>query len=471
MHLKDGLRISEPARIAFVGAGGKTSAIIQLADELAGERHQPKPGQIESNAVLVCATTHFSARQVELAEYHYTLKGPDSLKILDMPFPGGINLFSGASVGENRVAGLDAITALALSQFSEKHKLPLLIEADGSRMKPLKAPAEHEPAIPQWVDYVVVVAGLSGLGKSLNHENVYRPEQFGMLSGMEIGSQITPEAIVKLLLHPHGGLKNIPPAAIRVVLLNQANTDLKIASARWISEQLLGVYDAVIVASLEAGDWQTFYHENEQPDRNGMGVLSVHEKTAGIVLAAGGSKRFGKPKQLLDWKGETLVEKSARTALTAGLSPVVVVTGAYADRVRSALLGLPVEVVHNPDWEEGQSSSIRAGLQALKARVGSAIFLLSDQPYVSVSIVRGLVDRHSINLARVIAPIVDGKRGNPVLFDRSTFSDLSSLEGDVGGRALFSRHRVDWLPWQDPNLLLDVDSQSDYDKLIAMGDL
>jgi molybdenum cofactor cytidylyltransferase len=147
---------------------------------------------------------------------------------------------------------------------------------------------------------------------------------------------------------------------------------------------------------------------------------------------------------------------------------VVVVTGAHGEAVRQALeepAGTSLHVVDNLDWAAGQSSSVIAGLHALPAEAGAAVFLLCDQPLVSPALVRSLVDRHAETLASIVAPLVDGQRGNPVLFDRRTFPDLLALTGDTGGRAIFSRYPVIWLPWHDRAVLLDIDTLDDYRRL------
>ena len=194
-----------------------------------------------------------------------------------------------------------------------------MIEADGSRQKPLKAPGEHEPPIPDFVQTVVVVVGLSALGKPLDAETVHRPEIFARLSGLQLGETITAAALTRVLTHPEGGLKNIPPAARRVALLNQADTPDLQAQADAIAKALLPAYHSVVVASLKEES-----------------IYAVREPIAGIVLAAGEARRFGKPKQLLDWRGEPFVRAVAKTALEAGLFPVIVVTGAYHEQVEAA---------------------------------------------------------------------------------------------------------------------------------------
>jgi molybdenum cofactor cytidylyltransferase len=177
---------------------------------------------------------------------------------------------------------------------------------------------------------------------------------------------------------------------------------------------------------------------------------------------------MGQAKQLIDWHGQPLVRHVASTALAAGLSPVVVVTGASGDRVRQAVEDLPVILAHNPLWETGQSASIRAGLRVLPPETGAAVFLLVDQPQVPATLLRSLVELHAETLAPIVAPLVGGQRANPVLFDRFTFSEFSAIQGDTGGRALFARYPVIWLEWHDESLVLDIDTVEDYHRLLAL---
>jgi len=100
-------------------------------------------------------------------------------------------------------------------------------------------------------------------------------------------------------------------------------------------------------------------------------------------------------------------------------------------------------------------------------RVGGAIFLLADQPQLTSSVIRALVEKHAQGLYPIVAPMVMDRRANPVLFDRLTFPDLLTLEGDVGGRAIFHKYRVEYLPWHDDRLLLDVDTPEMYQRLIS----
>jgi molybdenum cofactor cytidylyltransferase len=159
----------------------------------------------------------------------------------------------------------------------------------------------------------------------------------------------------------------------------------------------------------------------------------------------------------------------AETALNTGLAAVLVVTGSEAETTEAALQGLDVQVVRNEHWQAGQSSSVKAGLAALPPRIGAALFLVVDQPQLPIALIDALRAEHAATLAPIVAPLVDGHRSNPVLFDRSTFADFASLEGDVGGRAIFSKHQVTWLPWLDPSISIDVDTPEDYDRLLRQA--
>ncbi|RPI30354.1 MAG: putative selenium-dependent hydroxylase accessory protein YqeC, partial [Chloroflexota bacterium] len=298
MLLAKALRLDTTTRLALVGAGGKTTALSILARQL------PPP-------VFVAATTHLARSQTGFADRHIVLDGMGPNRSPDVePFPG-VTLFTGPLENDDRTAGLDTGSMDHVRRVADAFGLPLLIEADGSRQRPLKAPGGHEPPIPEFSNATVVVAGLSALGKPLTPEWVHRPELFAGLSGLQAGDLVTPEALKKVLLDPQGGLKNIPAGSRRVVLLNQVDTPDLQAQAGALATQLLEGYHAAALSRLMSlpGD-----------------VFAVHETIAGIILAAGGSSRLGRPKQLLSWQGEAFVRHVARAALDAGLSPVVVVT-------------------------------------------------------------------------------------------------------------------------------------------------
>jgi molybdenum cofactor cytidylyltransferase len=300
---------------------------------------------------------------------------------------------------------------------------------------------------------VIVCAGLSGIGQPLDENHVHRYKNFARLSGAAIGSSVEPGHLISVLAHADGGLKGIPEHARRIALLNQADTTEQQSMGNRLAKQLLHQFDAVLVGSLLMDETEIF---------------AVHEPTAGIILAAGGSSRYGKQKIMLPWQGEPVIRILAKTALASNISKVIVILGADAEPAANALQGLPVHIVINPLWSQGQSESIRAGVSALPGNTGSAMFLLGDQPHLSVEVINSLITAHQKSLAAIIAPVVHGRRANPVLFDRITFPDLLRLEGDQGGRVLFDSYPLSLLPIEDESMLIDIDTPDDYRRLLEL---
>lgn len=466
MKLSNALRINNSHKVAFVGAGGKTSAIFILGRQLLENISAPP-------SVMISTTTHMGLFQAVYADRHIIVKNEQDLFSLHDNFPRGLIMVTGEPARDEkyRVAGISQKDLLDLADW---HHIPLLIEADGARMLPLKAPADHEPAIPDFVDTVVVLAGLSALGKPLCTEWVHRPERFAQLSGLALGDIITPQAIQQVLMHPKGGLKNIPPHSRRVVLFNQADCEELQSIAQKMADTLLDKYQAVVVGSFSQSIEDEKHRKSSDillsatSDKANKAeeIYAVHERIAGVVLAGGEARRYGQPKQLLVWRGQPLIRRTVATALDAGLAPVIVVTGAIETPIQEALQGLPVQFVHNPRWQEGLSTSVKAGVSALPDHIGGAVFLLADQPRITPHLVRALVEMHASRLLPLTAPQVAGQRATPVLFDRGVFDELQRLTGDQGGRALFSRYPAAWVPWHDIGLTLDIDTPENFQQLL-----
>jgi molybdenum cofactor cytidylyltransferase len=192
------------------------------------------------------------------------------------------------------------------------------------------------------------------------------------------------------------------------------------------------------------------------------------DSIAAIILAAGSASRMGQPKQLLDWGGRALVRVVAEHALAARLDRVLVVVGAAGDEVAAALAGLPVEIVENQAYAEGQSTSLRAGVAALGPEVSAALVLLGDQPFVTPAIVERIADEWRMSGAAIVAPVYRGQRGNPVLFARAVFDQLLAIKGDQGARAILAADpaRVRTVAFDDDRPLADIDTPEDYERLV-----
>jgi len=183
---------------------------------------------------------------------------------------------------------------------------------------------------------------------------------------------------------------------------------------------------------------------------------------AGLVLAAGAGRRFGRPKALVPYRGRLLVRRAADTLRDAGCSPVVVVLGASADEVRAAAPDLP-EVVVNPDWSAGMGSSLRAGLSALAGSAADAVVvLLVDMPGVTAEAVRRVSTRAEADALAMGG--YDGRRGHPVLLGRNHWAGVAAAAtGDRGARDYLRAHadQVRVVPVADVADDSDIDVPAD----------
>jgi len=441
MELTKALRISPGQIVAFVGAGGKSASIRRLIEELTPQ-----------TPVLITTTTKLALDQTDLAVRHLILRSKANVSL----FPALLHEHSSVIVTGERWSEEPKWTAPPEALLADL--LPLaaasgavvLVEADGARGCSLKAPAEHEPVIPKVVDLVVPVIGLDVIGQKLEDDLVYRPELVRALLEHRKDHILLPADVAGILTHRNGSLKAVPQSAQVRVILNKAETQKAEEQGREIAELSLetGSIGSVILAHVRQAD----------------PVVEVHGRTAGIILAAGGSQRFGRPKLLEVWNGEAIIRRSVRAARDARLDPIVVVLGADERAVREAIGQIPVQITTNSDWAEGQSSSVRAGLKMLASNVDGAVFLLADMPLVDADLVRTLVETHRKSLEPIVAPWTGERWGNPVLFDRATFEALSKIRGDEGGRALYKMYCVETVPGGQ-SAMLDIDTPDDLDMI------
>jgi molybdenum cofactor cytidylyltransferase len=183
---------------------------------------------------------------------------------------------------------------------------------------------------------------------------------------------------------------------------------------------------------------------------------------AGLVLAAGRSTRMGGPNKLLEEiNGKPLVRIATEQVLASRARPVIVVTGHQTERVERALAGLSVTFVHNPDFADGLSTSLKAGVAAMPQEADGAVVALGDMPQVTPALIDRLIGAFDPERGALVAiPTIEGKRGNPVLWARRFFPDLMAVEGDVGARHLIGGYgeAVVEVPVEDAAALTDVDT-------------
>ncbi len=187
-------------------------------------------------------------------------------------------------------------------------------------------------------------------------------------------------------------------------------------------------------------------------------------RVGGVVLAAGGSSRLGRPKQLLLHEGRTLVRRAAEAAVGAGCEPVVVVLGAHGEAVAGELADLPVRTVDNPEWREGMGGSLRVGVRALP-EVDAVLVLLCDQLRVDAAHLKALMDTFTRTHAPIVASGYEGARGVPALFSRALLPELEALEADQGARKVIVRDPTRVVEVPLPGGGEDVDTAADLSRL------
>jgi len=194
------------------------------------------------------------------------------------------------------------------------------------------------------------------------------------------------------------------------------------------------------------------------------------EQTIGIIiLAAGNSSRLGKPKQLLDYKGFTLLGNTLIQTESVPNSIVIVVTGAYKQLMDKELASMSAEIAYNPDWELGMASSINVGLQKLLAvnpSIKACILTVCDQPFVTAQVYNTLLDQYETTGKGIVASSYAETLGTPVMFSHNYFDALLNLKGQEGAKKILQLYKDDvaFIPFEKG--AIDIDTPNDYNHLI-----
>jgi molybdenum cofactor cytidylyltransferase len=440
MDLSKALRVMAGQVVAFVGAGGKTSAIRRIVKELEG-----------ITPVLATTSTKLALNENDLAKNHRIVEDAGGLiTILSEWASGSSLLLTGPKVAdEPKWDGLPLAQLQDVIEFSREKNIVLLIEADGAGGRSLKAPAEHEPALPHNFDLLVSVVGIDAIGESLESELIHRPEEIRKILELDEKGRVNTEHVATLLKHPEGGMKALSLHALLRVLINKVESDVQLSEANEIASLALqeSKIQSVIIGAVQKDD----------------PVFEARGRVAAIVLAAGESKRFGGNKLLHVWKGRPVLEYVLQAVRASNVYRKVLVLGHEHETVLESVDHEGFQVVRNKEWRLGQSTSVLAGLEAVKGDVEAAIFPLGDMPLVDAGLIDAIIDRHAETLAPIVAPQLGEEWGNPVLFDRVTFPAFSYLTGDRGAKSLFPQFEIAAvdatdMAWKDIDLPGDLEN-------------
>lgn len=191
-------------------------------------------------------------------------------------------------------------------------------------------------------------------------------------------------------------------------------------------------------------------------------------QTGIIILAAGASTRLGKPKQLLVFKGNTLLQLAAEAAMAANVGPIVVVVGAHSNAILPHIHQLPIAIVYNEQWQQGMGSSIGAGMKKmceLYPTITSVLLMLCDQPFADATLLRKMVQLQADTGKGIVACTYGQTAGVPALFTNKYFAELKQLKGHDGAKTILLQQAEDLALLPFPQGVVDIDTMQDYQAL------
>ncbi|MBN1963132.1 MAG: putative selenium-dependent hydroxylase accessory protein YqeC [Anaerolineae bacterium] len=451
MRLVQALRVNRGDVISFVGAGGKTSALFRLARELAAEGWR----------VVGTTTTRVAAAEVQDAPAALTVSDPIDFDAVREALDAHGFVFIYDQLRRDKALGLDSAL---LRQFVDRvNSDVLLIEADGSRRLPLKAPYAHEPVITTETTRVVVVAGMDIIGQPLDDEHVYNPEAMMRRYGYPAGGEIVWPWVASVLRDEQLGLRHVDPAVPVTILLNKTEREDVVMRrrARLIAGLLLrsSRIDSVAIGAMQ---------DAEDP------VFEMRCPVGAVVLAAGLSSRMGRSKVLLPWGQQTVLEAILRRLFMARLEDIVIVTGHEAASVEALAARLEVRTAHNPAYRSGEMlSSLQTGLQALQDRVQACLVVLGDQPQLQGRVIAEVLAAYAVGQGDIVAPSYRRRRGHPILIDRRYWHELLALPAGQSPRDVINAHadEIAYVNVPNDSILADIDTPEQYQDALRRAGL
>ncbi len=446
------LDLNEPAVTAFIGGGGKTSLIQRLAEELTGLGHK----------VLVTTTT--KCYPFPNLPHFYLDSSVEIFKKLSEHYKNNSIAVLGGKIGPDRkIAGISPQLPGALAAELGIH---VLVEADGSKGKPLKGYEKYEPVLPADSNLIVSVIGADALRAPVEETIVHRSSIFRKAMLLSDHPTIIDENLLaRAFSYMEQVALNQAPHARFSYVLNKYD----------ILDNPTRVYE--IACALKNMNNNTPLLSTKAKSKH---PVKIHLNAAGqtetaslscVVLAAGSSTRMGGTDKLsLTFNQSTVLQSTLAQVTNSGLSEIIVVT-APGSRWKSILTGSNLKIVENSLHKSGQASSIQVGLSKVNPKSQGVIFALGDQPLIGSDIFKMLTNRYKSNLKPVTYPVYQNRRGNPVIFDRTLWPLLMKLEGDEGGRVVIKSlgsEDVEIVHTDNKYVITDIDTPEDYQAVLKM---
>lgn len=424
--------------VSFIGAGGKTSALVGLGYELSelGWR------------VLATTTTSLTLDQLSIMPHveHSSIDHVSLSKALDEHS----FVFLYEQQRGNHVSGVSAATIWQL--LDQVDSDVLLVEADRANGLPLKAPYADEPVIPPETSLVVPVASLAALDQPLDNAHIYNAQAMIDKFGFYPGSHVRSPWIAQVLRDETLGLQGVPDEARVIAFINQTPTQGYLRGrSRRIAKLILKTprVEGVAIGAVRAAD----------------PVCEVQRPTGVIILADGQSSQFGQPKMLLPWSNnKTILEHIIEQLIRTRVEPIIVVTGYDAAVIKRHVKPLGVTVVHNRRYKSGNMiTGIQAGLSAMPAHIAATMILRGDQPRLQASVLFQLLGEFAEGSGDLLVPSYQGLAGYPMIVPRKYWGAFMEMPRQ--------QVMLDFLDEQQPVLaMVDVNTDTILDHIDTPGD-
>ena len=336
----------------------------------------------------------------------------------------------------------------------------VLIEADGAKRMPIKAPKENEPVVIDFSDIVLGVVGLDSLGKAINEENTHRPAELIKIFNKDLGDIINENDIKNLVLSENGLFKNSPDFAKKILVLNKADSVERLKSGKKIIDLLDNKIDYLVISSLKKGK----IHK----------LVNMWPKISIVVFAAGEGIRMGVEKLMLEIDGNSILDRVLNTIellesveTTKSLVTTETILVYSADRVRELAEKHKIDIlIKNSEPEKGMSSSLKLAVGKTSPDSDAFMFFMGDQPFISKKTIEKLIGKWLEDNSRIVVPCFAGKKGNPVIFPSNFRKQLMEVTGDKGGREIINLNfnKINFVEIEESFEGYDIDDPATYEK-------
>ena len=417
--------------ISITGGGGKTTSMFKLARELL--KHDKK--------VLVSTTTAIMKPDKSKYEKLYLAQDTD-YKTIEAS-SSGITVL-GSKI--NKINKLIGVEQQIIDEIFKSKKFDyIIVEADGSKRKPIKAPASHEPVIPSLTTKTIGIIGMDAVGQKIYEGNVHRASLFSQVTNSKLGDCIDENSIYNLIVSPEGIFKNSPLESQKYIILNKSETKSRNLVSQKVKSKL--ITNKINIEKII------------------IGSMGKEIKVTGVIMASGFSRRMKTDKLLLKLGDKMVLEKVIESCVKSSLDDIIVIY--RKEEVKNIANQYNLKAILNENAIEGQSASIKLGVENIDKDTKGIMFIVGDQPHLDSLTIDKIIEQFEKNPEKIIIPMYGSNKGNPTVFPRNLKEQLNVLEGDVGGKEVINNNleQVEYVEIENHQAGTDMDTVEEYEKL------